>query len=154
MEEMVYDQTRKVYVYEKDVKGGQIYNFYLLIEGKVVIDPNQKKTTNGKANWVFAPLSDMTMQIAGGLLSKPISVRMKKLKILSAQIREMSNDQEQKGSPSLKAKSANYNKLLITINQDILDRMVSMTSDGTRTLFKIIDFKPNSDENIPDIIKI
>jgi hypothetical protein len=40
MEEMVYDQTRKVYIYEKDVKGGQIYNFYLLIEGKVVIDPN------------------------------------------------------------------------------------------------------------------
>jgi hypothetical protein len=94
------------------------------------------------------------MQIAGGLLSRPISVRMKKLKIISAQIREMSNDQEHKGSPTLKAKMANYNKILITINQDILDRMVSMTSDGARTLFKIIDFKPNSDENVPDIIKI
>ena len=93
MDEMVFDPTKKVYTYEKDVKGGQIYNFYLIIEGKVFVDPNQKKTTNGKANWVFAPLSDKNMKIAGGLLQKPIKVRMKKLKILSLQIKEMSNDE-------------------------------------------------------------
>lgn len=51
---------------------------------------------------------------------------------------------------------ANYNKILITINQDILDRLVSKNyqTDGSRTLYKIIDFKPNSDPNIDDVIKI
>ena len=44
MEEMVYDQGRKIYTYEKDVKGGQIYNFYLIVDGQIFIDPNQKKT--------------------------------------------------------------------------------------------------------------
>ena len=40
---------------------------------------------------------------------------------------------------NLKVKAQNYNKVLITLNQDILDRFV-LDSDGT--IFKIIDFKP------------
>ena len=50
---------------------------------------------------------------------------MKKLKILSSQIKNMSNNQEYKGSAAMKAKMSNYNKILITINQDVLDRLVS-----------------------------
>ena len=59
LEEMVLDPTNsKRYTYETLVKGGQIYNFYLFIDGQMVIDPNQKKTPNGKANWIFVPFGD------------------------------------------------------------------------------------------------
>lgn len=43
--------------YEKWVKGGQIYNYYLFIDGQMVVDQTQKKTNNGRANWIFVPLS-------------------------------------------------------------------------------------------------
>lgn len=52
----------------------------------------------------------------------------------------------------------NYNKLLITINQDILDRFVCLNQEKdnqeTRILYKIIDFKPTSEELVDDVIKI
>lgn len=39
------------------VKGGQIYNFYLFVDGNMKVDQSQKITPNGKANWIFVPLS-------------------------------------------------------------------------------------------------
>ena len=34
------------YTYSRQVKGGQIYNFYLIVNGVMTVDPNQKMTQN------------------------------------------------------------------------------------------------------------
>ena len=66
------------------------------------------------------------------IFSKPVTLRFLKLKKLSEQLADPKGE-------NLKIKAQNYNKLLITINQDILDRFVI---DSQGTIFKITDFKP------------
>lgn len=52
----------------------------------MTVDPNQKKTTTQQANWIFVPLSEKNQQKASEFFSKPISLRMLKLKRLAMSI--------------------------------------------------------------------
>ena len=45
-------------MYEKMVKGGQIYNFYLFVDGQIRVDESQLVTPNGKVNWLFVPFGE------------------------------------------------------------------------------------------------
>ena len=106
------------FTYQRSVSGGQIYNFYLCVDGEIKIDESQKKTANGKANWVFVPLSDKNKEKAASIFNKPLSFRMLKLKRLHEEIDLMRsfNSKEESDKLILKKKAVNYNKLLITVN--------------------------------------
>ena len=77
-------------IYQTMVQGGQIYNFYLIVDGEIKIDPNQKN--NGKANWIFVPLSSKNIKKAESIFSKPITLRFLKLRKLSESIKALSNE--------------------------------------------------------------
>lgn len=72
------------------MKGGQIYNYYLIVNGVMTVDESQKKTQNEKANWIFVPLSEKNQQKAQDFFSKPISLRMLKLKRIAMAINYLS----------------------------------------------------------------
>jgi hypothetical protein len=74
------------FTYQKMVKGGQIYNFYLFIDGVMTTDPSVKKTSIGKANWIFVPLSQRNTEKAASIFKQPLSFRMLKLKKLYDEI--------------------------------------------------------------------
>ena len=135
--------------YEKWVKGGQIYNYYLFVDGQMVVDQTQKKTNNGRANWIFVPLSEKNVQKAMEIFEKPLQFRIGKLAKLAQEIEELKRaiDTEQRGA-ELKKKSGIYNKLLVTINQDFLDRFVFDKSSHS-VIAKVVDFQPRA-----QIIKI
>lgn len=80
------NQGKLKFTYSKWVKGGQIYNFHLLVDGERTVDEDQKKTPNGKSNWIFVPLSEKNQQKVNEIFSKPLSLRMLKLKKLSQSI--------------------------------------------------------------------
>ena len=74
------------YTYSRSVKGGQIYNFYLIVNGVMMVDETQKTSSNGKSNWIFVPLSDYNQKKAREIFSKPLSLRMLKLKRIAQAI--------------------------------------------------------------------
>lgn len=64
-QDMNPDNLGKIkFTYTKQVNGGQIYNYYLIINGVMTVDENQKKTANEKSNWIFVPLSEKNQQKA------------------------------------------------------------------------------------------
>jgi len=79
---MTKSDDGKKFNYQKMVKGGQIYNYYLFVDGLMTVDPSMKKTPQGKANWIFVPLSQRNTEKAASIFKKPLSFRMLKLKKL------------------------------------------------------------------------
>ena len=140
LEEMT--RTENQYSFEKMVKGGQIYNFYLFVDGEMKVDQLSKKTPNGKANWMFVPLGEKNMQKLKFLSQKPLQLRLTKLQKLSQEISKQSQEERtEQIATILKEKSQSYNKLVITINQDLKDRFVYHAS-SPHILHKVIDFAP------------
>ena len=70
----------ETFTYSKMVAGGQIYNFYLFVDGKMTIDDNQKKSANDKFNWMFVPLSENNTLKASSLFKMPFDIRLAKMK--------------------------------------------------------------------------
>ena len=56
--QMNVENDGQTFTYTKMVPGGQIYNFYLFVDGQMTIDDSQKKSANDKFNWIFVPLSE------------------------------------------------------------------------------------------------
>ena len=48
----------KKFIYEKMVRGGQIYNFYIYFNGQLRVDESQPMSPNGKVNWLFVPFGE------------------------------------------------------------------------------------------------
>lgn len=122
----------KKFTYSKEVIGGQIYNYYFLVNGEHTVDSSQKLTQSGKANWIFVPFSLRNQEKAKNMFQRPLAMRVFKLQKLSQQIQFLSLKGQKITSEEEQQKkliAKNYNQLLITINQDILERYVYEKSD-------------------------
>ena len=130
-------------------------------------------TANGKANWVYVSLSERNERKVLKVLEKPLRIRCMKLFKLFTEITDMTRildraDQsldkteekpgelrtqdEQKAALAneraiLKKKALNYNKLLSTINNSLLDKYCTKLGeapvpDGCPT-YRVVDFRPH-----------
>ena len=86
-EPMINDpNNKKRYTYTKEVDGGQIYNYYLYIDGEKVIDQNQNKNRQGTANWIFVPFNEVNQLSSQTLTGRSLELRVLKIKKLAQTI--------------------------------------------------------------------
>ena len=62
----------KKYKFEKMVKGGQIYNFYMFVNGEMRVDQSISTSPSGRTNWILVPLSEKNIEKAKSIFSKPL----------------------------------------------------------------------------------
>ena len=58
------------------------------------VDETQKVTPNGKANWMFVPLSEKNTLKAKSIFQKPLELRLAKLKQLNREIKTMEQSEQ------------------------------------------------------------
>lgn len=68
-----------LYRYEAQVDGGQIYNYYFLINGEKKVSEEANRNDRGTTNWVFVKLSDANQDKAKVLFQRPLALRLMKL---------------------------------------------------------------------------
>lgn len=124
-----------------------------------MVDENHKKTMSGQANWIFVPLSERNKEKVADIAKRSLSLRLLKFRHLYKQMKTIKQQasKDKKRFRTLKLKIQNFNKLLLTINEDLLDRFVFRAEENALNQFKIvhkvIDFAPaGADQHSRDFV--